>query len=183
MTQRSTLKAALAVAVLLAWPAVQAQTVGNAEYKDGKARIAADYKTERATCAALSGNGKDVCQEVAKQREKVALATLEHAHTGKAADRNKLLVVKADTAYEVAKERCDDQAGNAKDVCVKEAQALHTKALADAKLGKEIREAQTEAATDKRDADYKVALEKCDALAGDAKSSCVASAKLSFGKS
>jgi hypothetical protein len=54
--------------------------------------------------------------------------------------------------------------------------------LADAKLGKQIGEARKDAATDKRDADYKVAIEKCDALAGDAKSSCVASAKMSYGK-
>lgn len=31
-------------------------------------------------------------------------------------------------------------------------------------------------------ADYKVAVEKCDALAGDAKTSCVAAAKTKFGK-
>jgi hypothetical protein len=36
--------------------------------------------------------------------------------------------------------------------------------------------------TVKRDANYKVAIEKCDALAGDAKSSCVASAKTTYGK-
>ena len=34
----------------------------------------------------------------------------------------------------------------------------------------------------KTDADYKVAAEKCEALAGDAKSSCMASAKAKFGK-
>jgi hypothetical protein len=34
-----------------------------------------------------------------------------------------------------------------------------------------------------KDADYKVAIEKCDALAGDAKASCVAAAKAKFGKS
>ena len=34
-----------------------------------------------------------------------------------------------------------------------------------------------------KDADYKVPIEKCDALAGDAKSSCVAAAKAKFGKS
>ncbi|MBU4183279.1 MAG: hypothetical protein A3B67_02580 [Burkholderiales bacterium RIFCSPHIGHO2_02_FULL_66_10] len=32
------------------------------------------------------------------------------------------------------------------------------------------------------EADYKVAVEKCDAMAGDAKSSCVAAAKTKFGQ-
>jgi hypothetical protein len=38
--------------------------------------------------------------------------------------------------------RCDDRAGNAKDVCVKEAKAVEVRALADAKLGKQIGEAR-----------------------------------------
>ena len=64
-----------------------------------------------------------------------------------------------------------------------EAKAVETRALADAKLGKQIGEAKKDATEDKRDADYKVAAEKCDALAGDAKSSCIAAAKAKFGKS
>jgi hypothetical protein len=40
-----------------------------------------------------------------------------------------------------------------------------------------------DAAADKRDADYAVAKEKCDALAGAAKDACVGSAKANFGKS
>jgi hypothetical protein len=37
-----------------------------------------------------------------------------------------------------------------------------------------------DAAKDKREADYKVAAEKCDAMAGDAKSACVAQAKAKY---
>jgi hypothetical protein len=78
---------------------------------------------------------------------------------------------------------CDDKGGNAKDVCVTEAKAAHTKALADAKLDKKVGEARKDASADKRDADYKVATEKCDSLAGDAKAACVSAAKAKFGKS
>ncbi len=85
-------------------------------------------------------------------------------------------------AYDLAKERCDDLAGNAKDVCVQEAKAAHTRAKADAKLARQTGEARMKASDDKRDADYKVMVEKCDALAGDAKSACVAKAKASQGK-
>lgn len=56
------------------------------------------------------------------------------------------------------------------------------KALADIKLGKKIGEAKKEASDDKTDANYQVAVEKCDALAGDAKTNCVATAKAKFGK-
>ena len=92
-------------------------------------------------------------------------------------------VVKAKSAYAVAKERCDDSAGNVKDVCVKAAQAVEAKALADAKLGQKIGAVQGDAADAKRDADYQLATEKCEALAGDAKSACVATSKTTYGKS
>ena len=107
---------------------------------------------------------------------------MTYGYTGKAADATKVQEVKAKTAYAVAKEKCDDQAGNAKDVCRKEAKAVEIKALADAKMGKQIAEAKTDAAVDKRDADYKVAAEKCDALSGDPKTTCMNAAKAKFGK-
>ena len=84
--------------------------------------------------------------------------------------------------YKADRAACDAQSGNAKDVCVQEAKAVEVKALADAKMGKEIRDARQDAATEKLDADYKVTIEKCAALAGDAKTNCVAAAKARFGK-
>ena len=97
-------------------------------------------------------------------------------------DRNKVATAKADAAYAVAKEQCDDKAGNAKDTCVAEAKAAHTKALADVKLSKKVGEARQDAIEDKHEADYKVAVQKCDALAGDAKSTCISDAKTRYQK-
>jgi hypothetical protein len=182
MTKNPVFKLALLAASLLALPIAQAAVMSKVDYQATKTRIQADYKTDKAACDSQSGNAKDICIEQGKAKEKVALAELEYGYSGKAADRTKVLEVKADSGYAVAKERCDDLAGNPKDVCVKEAKAAQTKALADAKLGKEIGEARQDAAAEKRDADYKVATEKCDALAGDAKSSCMASAKSTYGK-
>jgi hypothetical protein len=175
-------KLALLVAALLALPAAHAAVMSKADYQSAKTRIKADYTTDKAACRSQSDNAKDICIEQGKAKEKVALAELEYGYSGKAADHTKALVAKAKSDYAVAKERCDDLAGNPKDVCVKEAKAVEVKALADAKLGKEIGDARKDAAADKRDADYKVAVEKCDALAGDAKSSCIASAKTTYGK-
>ena len=174
-------KLALLAAALLALPLAHSAVISKADYDAGKTRIKAEYTSDKAACSSQSGNAKDICVEEGKAKEKVALAELEYSYSGKPADRTKVLVAKAESTYAVAKERCDDLAGNPKDVCVKEAKAAEIKALADAKLGKEIGAARKDAATEKRDADYKVALEKCDALAGDAKSGCVASAKLNFG--
>jgi hypothetical protein len=154
----------------------------------------AQYKTERDACNAHSGNAKDVCIEEAKGREKVAKAEADAGYQNTPKARENARQARADAAYEVAKEKCDDLAGNAKDVCVKQAKAAHVKANADAKVDRvaadtrndaaqKTADAQRAASEDKRDADYKVAIEKCDALAGAAKDACVRDARTRYGKS
>ena len=182
MTNRSNFRISLAVATLLALPLAQAATMAKADYKADKTRISADYKADKAVCAPLAANAKDICIEEAKGKEKVARAELEYRYTGKSTDQNKILVARAKSTYAVSREKCDDLASNAKDQCVQQAKTTETKALADAKLGKEVSVARKDAAEDKRDADYKLAVTKCDAITGDAKSACVADAKAKFGK-
>jgi hypothetical protein len=152
------------------------------------------YKSDKAACDSLSGNAKDICVKEAKGKEKVAKAEADAAYRATPRARQNARVAAADAVYDVAKEKCDDLAGNPKDVCVKEAKAAHVRATADAKVDRVAADARTttvdktaearrEASNDKRDADYKVAVEKCDALAGTAKDSCVRDAKMRFGKS
>lgn len=182
MKKNQPIQAALLCMSLLSVFAVQAATMSKPDYKAGKTRISEAYKVDKAACHSQSGNAKDVCEEEAKGKEKVARAELEFSYSGKAADSNKVHVVKAKAAYEVAKEKCDDLAGNAKNVCVQEAKAAEQKALADAKMDKDINKAKKTDASEKMEADYKVAIEKCDGLAGDAKASCVTAAKDKSGK-
>jgi len=183
MDKQLSLKLSLVMAGMLALPLAQAASMSKADYKATKTRISADYKAEHSACASHTANAKDVCVEEASAKQKVALAELEYGYSGKPVDQTKVKVAKAESAYAVAKEKCDDQAGKAKDVCVKEAKAVEVKALADAKMGQQIGEAKVDASDAKRDADYKVAVEKCDAMAGDAKASCLSAAKVLFHKS
>jgi hypothetical protein len=158
-------------------------------YKDASAK----YKADKDACKAMTGNAKDVCMEEAKGREKMAKADADAAYKGTPRAREHARIVHADAAYNVAKEKCDDLSGNQKDVCVKEAKAAHTKALADAKVDRVAADstnkavertanAKQEAAEDKRDADYRVAMERCDSLAGAAKDTCQREAKARFNK-
>jgi len=170
-----------------------AQT-GSKDARDAAVRSAAgQYKMAKTTCDALSGNAKDICMEEAKGNERVAKADADAAYENTPRMREKARVVRADAAYEVAKEKCDDLSGNPKDVCIKEAKAAHVKGLADAKVDRVAADergagsektmaAKREATEDKRDADYNVAIEKCDALAGTAKDNCVRDAKVRYGK-
>jgi hypothetical protein len=173
------LKASLGVAATLLLPLAHATTLTKTDYDAGVTRISADYQAQIAACAPLAGNAKDVCVEEAKAVETVARAELEYRYTAKPSDQNKVLVAKAESAFDVATEKCDDKVGNDKDVCVKQAKAIEAKALADAQVG----QVKTDAAADRRAADYTVAIEKCDALSGDAKTNCMAAAKANFGKS
>jgi len=183
MNKQQALKIVVTAGTLAMLVAAQAATtMTKAQYKEEGARISASYDADKGACHSLAGNAKDVCIEEAKAKEKIARAQLEYSYSGKAKDHYHVLVDTAEANYAVAKEKCDDKAGNAKDVCVKEAKAAETTALADAKEHKEIHKARKDAAADTRDADYSVAKEKCDALAGEAKDNCLAAAKTKFGK-
>ena len=183
MTQSLPFKTTLLFATLLAMSAAQAATIGKADYSANKTSINTQYKTDKAACASQTGNAKDICIAEAKGKEKVASAELEYSYTGKAKDAIKGREAKVDASYIVAKEKCDDLTGKPKSLCVTESKTARTKGMADAKMNKEIGEAKVDATQAKRDADYKVAIEKCDTLAGNAKSACIASAKSNLGKS
>jgi hypothetical protein len=169
------------------------KTMSRDQYKADKDRIEAQYKADKEHCSSLKNNAKDVCEAEAKGKEKVAKAELEANYKNTAKARYDARVAQADADYDVAKEKCDDMSGNQKDVCVKEAKAAHTKAKADAKVARadsdasrkaseKRADARKDAREDTRDAEYKVAVEKCDAMSGAAKDQCVRNAKAHYGK-
>jgi hypothetical protein len=195
----------IALAIGLAFSAgAIAQSLSKADYKAGKNRITAEYKLAKAECASFSGNANDICEAEAKGKDKIALAELEARYKPTTENQYKESVVRAEAIYAVANERCDDKAGNAKDVCVKEAKAAEIGAKADAKAQMKALDANAVAArksaaandkateksddafkdakSDTIDAQYKVAKEKCDVYAGDAKDVCVNEAKARFSK-
>ncbi len=174
------------------------------EYKAGQDKIAAEYKVAKAACAPLAGNPNDICVAEAKGKEKVAKAELEDSYKLTRKTRYQARIAKAEADYAVANEKCDDLAGNVKDVCVKEAKAVLAGANADAKVQMKTSAARAtaneksaearikandktanavkDATASKLAADYKVAKEKCDDLSGNAKEVCAKEAKTRFGK-
>jgi hypothetical protein len=164
------------------------------DHATAKKHAGMQYKVEKDACASLAGNTRDVCMTEAKGHEKIALAEADAAYANTPKSREKARTAHAQAARDVAVEKCDDLAGNPKDVCVKEADALLVRGKADAKVDRVAADARRDAAVkvsdvkkeanvDKRDADFNVAIEKCDALAGTAKDACVGTAKTQYGKS
>jgi len=187
------LLAAAGIALAGAANAADSKTMSRDAYKADKDKIEAQYKADKERCGSMSGNAKDVCQAEAKGKEKVAKAELEANYKNTDKARIDARMAKADADYDVAKEKCDDLSGNQKDVCVKEAKAAHTKAKSDAKIAKvdsktahasaeKRADVRQDAREDTRDAQYKVAVEKCDAMTGAAKDQCVKNAKMRYNK-
>ena len=152
------------------------------EYSATKDRAAAEYKAAKAQCDGMKDNAKDICVAQAKAAEKKAKANAEAQYKNTDKARQDAIITAAKADYDVAKEKCDDKKGNDKDVCIKEAKAAETKAIADAKATQKVAAVRQDAREDKMQADYKVAMEKCDALSGAPKDSCQTAAKAKYGK-
>jgi hypothetical protein len=164
-----------------------------AEYEAAKQHAEETYKVDREKCNSLAEHAKDVCVAEAKAHRMRGEASAKAAYKNTPSAWYDQQVENADADYLVAKEKCNALTGNEKDVCVTQAKAARTKAIADAKAqrkgaeaqgdaNKETTDARRDAAEDKRDADYKVELQRCDSMSGDAKDACVARAKRIFGK-
>jgi hypothetical protein len=200
-TPRTLLFSALLLSFSLGAAAVPLSKV---DYKAAKSDIENKYKADKKACNVHADNAKDICTEEAKGMERVAKAELEAIYEPSAKHSLAVHTAKAKAALAIAKEKCDDQAGNAKAVCRKEAEALYTSDMAKAKLSEKTGEinnkaaaeiqdtrttavekkasARADANADIRDADYKTALQKCDAFAGDVKANCIAESRTRFNK-
>ena len=133
------LKTSLMLAGLLAFSSgFAADQMSKDDYKAAKDQISATYKSDKAACAKMDGNAKDVCSAEAKAKEKVALADLDYKKSGKDSDRIKAAKVKAEQDYAVAKEKCEDKSVTDKGACKKEAKAAEDKAMADLKAEKKV---------------------------------------------
>lgn len=195
---------AITLAFALSTPVLAEGRMSKADYKAAQEKITAEFKAARASCGSLSGNPRDLCNIEAKGKESVSNAELDASYRPSAKANYEVLVAKAEAGHALAKERCDDLAGNAKDVCLKEAKSAEVTAIANAQVqmktsdanatantkSSEARskaedkksEARQEASADKRDAQYGVAKEKCDSYAGNAKDRCLEQAKQAAGK-
>ncbi len=194
---------ALALGLILCNSAM-AESISKPQYKSQKNTIDAQYKTDKRACASLADNANDICIAAAKGKKSTAQAELEASYQPSPQHSYEAQTAKAEADYAVAIEKCDDKAGNDKDVCVKEAKADKVHQIADAKskmksteanaeandtssaaqatAAEKKAEAHSDAQIDKRNADYLVAKEKCEVLANNAKDLCLSEAKNRFGK-
>jgi hypothetical protein len=125
---------AIASTCLVAGQAASAMT--SDEYKVSKEKIEADYKVDKAKCDTLKDNAKDVCEKEAKGKENVAKAELEQQYKPSESHARNVKEEQVKATYSVAKEKCDDLKGDAKNACEKQAKADEAKGMADVKAMK-----------------------------------------------
>jgi len=164
---------------LLSLPALAGGSVTRFEFELETGRIASTFTNARAICDELDSNAKDICIEEARAVQAVAHAELAYRRSGHQADRSAIPVVRAESAYAVAREKCDEFAGAEKAGCLADAKAVQAKALADAKAVVSVAPTPVDA---RRDAEYRQAVTKCEALASDTRSHCLTAAKKKAGK-
>ena len=198
-----------ALTLLLAIPLglsinASAEGMSKDQYKLETTKINVEYKYAKTRCESLAGNAEDICDAEEKGKRNIARAELEQSHTPSVKTRYDLHLAKSEAEYAIAIQKCDDKAGNVEDVCEKVAKAAKVHAMADAKAEmstsklnavateksteanakamEKSNEVRIDATVEKRKADYAVAKEKCDALAGSAKDLCMSDAKIHFGQ-
>jgi hypothetical protein len=133
---RSMMMAATVAGLLAATPVMAAEGMTKDAYKAEKERIENDFKTDKAACKDMKANAKDVCMAEAKAKQKVAKAEAEANYKNTSKARTQARVAKVDADYSVAKEKCDDLSGNAKDACVREAKTARNRAKSEAKANR-----------------------------------------------
>ena len=112
--------------------ATVAEGMSKDQYKIDTTKIDAQYKYGKARCESLAGNTKDICEAEEKGKRDIAKAELELAYTPTIKTRYEVHVAKANASYSVAMQKCDEKAGNAEDICEKEAKAAKVHEMADA---------------------------------------------------
>ena len=163
-------------------------------YAQAKKEADAQYKIDREACSSLSGNAKDICIAEAKAKNDIARAEAAVAYENTPKTRENARVAHARAAYDVEHREMRRPRGQPQGRLREGSQgrarqgqgrrevdrvAVDTRQDATTKQADAVKEANAE----KREADYKVAIEKCDAFAGPAKDACVGNAKVQYGKS
>ncbi|MFN3790940.1 hypothetical protein [Massilia sp.] len=175
----------LLIGAALAWGgAVRAQALPDAKttYEHAKATAEANYKAARARCGQIAGNPHELCMAEAKAARVRVEEEAEAAYKNTLSAYTQARMRIASANYDRDRVRCAAVTGNDRDVCLEQAKATLVAAHADAKADRKAIEARQDAREDKLAAEYRVAIEKCDAYAGAVKDQCVNTAKTAFGK-
>jgi hypothetical protein len=131
----------IAAAVALGYSGIGLSALSKEERKAEEDRIATEHKSAKDQCRSLKANARDVCTAEADGASKVARAELEARDKGTIKSQTDARIARAEADYEIAREQCDDLAGNLKEVCLMDAKAALARGKADANVAHASKEA------------------------------------------
>lgn len=175
----------LLVGAALAWAnSARAQVAPDPKtvYEQAKGTAEVNYKAAKARCDQIAGNPHDLCMAEARVARVRVEEEAEAAYKNTLSAYTQARMRIASANFDRDKVRCAAITGNDRDVCQEQAKATLIAAQADAKADRKSIEARQDAHEDKLAAQYRVAIEKCDAYAGAVKDQCVNAAKTAFRK-
>ena len=114
--------------------------ITNDQYQAEKDKIEAEAKAGKKACDALKDNAKDICQAEYKGKEKLAKKELDLKKNPNDKNAQDVEKMKAEVAYEIQKEKCEDMKGADMAKCKKDAKATKDSGMAAAK-GKKMADA------------------------------------------
>lgn len=97
-------------------------------------QIDQQHKAAMEKCNGMKENAKDICKAEADGQKQIAEAQAKVSERDTPKSRLELEEAKAEAAYKAARERCDDQVGDAKKACQQQAKATRDGAIAQAKM-------------------------------------------------
>lgn len=124
--------ASLAILGLSSWTFSQPSTSTPA-LPQSKRQIEQQHELASRQCAELRDTAKKICEAEADGQKSIAEAQAKVAERNSPKNRLSLAETKADAEFEVAKARCEDQVGEAKDACRRNAKATRDKLKEQAK--------------------------------------------------
>ena len=174
------------IGVALGWAgqALAQQSAPDAKsvYQQALDSAEATYDAARVRCDALAGIPHDICVADARAARVRVEEEAGAAYKNTLAAYTQARMRIASAYYERDKTRCAAAVGNDREVCLRQAKATLVASQADARADRKAIEARLDAHDAKIDAEYRVALQKCDAYAGAAKEGCVSTARTAYGK-
>ena len=105
-------------------------------------RIEADFRVARERCDDVRGHLGNVCVAEARAVRRIAKAELEARGKGTPKSWYDARIARAEAEFEVAKERCGERAGHAREQCIAEARAAEARAKANARQARSEAEAR-----------------------------------------
>jgi hypothetical protein len=107
---------ALAIGVAFSVNAV-AQGMSKEQYDSLEKNLRAEYRAAKIQCNSLSGNAYDVCVAEAKGQKSIDQAKLEASYKPSPKTQYNSRVIKSDTEYSIAIEKCEALSNPSKNMC------------------------------------------------------------------